>query len=69
MIIDHYAAYLAARDIPYSQPSPDTLQLHSPNPTLVIISPSGIVTVKDGEKIEQFPYQSVEKMHEKIEKL
>ena len=67
MIIDAYAAVLAAHDIEFSKSSPNTLRLQLPQPILVSISPSGIVTVKDEEKTTWFPFESIEDLHKKIE--
>ena len=66
MIIDAYAAYLAARDILFSRPEPSVLRLQLPQPILVRISPSGMVAVRDGEETIWFPFESVEKMDERI---
>ena len=69
MIIDAYAAFLAAHDIEFSRPDPTVLRLQLPQPILVSISPSGIVAVKNGENAFWFPFLSIEDMHEKIEKI
>ena len=65
MIIDAFAAYLAARNIPFSRPSPSTLRLGL-HPEEISFSPSGIVTVRDEEGTISFPFESAEDLHKRI---